>query len=203
MEDGEIGNFVAAAAVAGANFGRQLQNNRAIDSWADYAHKLEAELSEAKLALKIKDGEIKYKQAVVKMREDQVLNLIKNIESKDELIAEKIETISNLSKLGISSANLNSEYSGYLQGKIDTVERACRSTSGKLAFYEEIYKLLILEIQASNSPDKYESFNPEFRQIAMDRVWSKFMKTGQVEYSPDLDFSYIDEKRYQLLEKKI
>jgi predicted nucleic acid-binding Zn-ribbon protein len=189
MEDGEISRMVAAAAIAGANLGRQIQNNRVIDSWADYAHDLEDELENVKRQLRIKDLDFEMEKVQVRMRETIVNNLLKSNAEKDHLIQHHKNGFDQMAEV----ADDLSAYSKSLKEKINTLERAHRSTSGKLAFYEEIYKLLCDEIKASKSAEKYESFNPEFRQAAMDRVWKEFMKTGKVEYTPDLSFVYINE----------
>ncbi len=78
----------------------------------------------------------------------------------------------------------------FLDAKIKSIERGCGAQSAKLAAYEEIYKLLVAEIQTKHDPATFDSLDFESRKRKLNEVRDDFLKTGKTYYIPDLDFKY-------------
>jgi len=172
----DIGNASAAAFNIGKRMGEQMQVDKAIESWETYAANLQAQLDNARLVIANQNIDLEklngqigaYKEAY----EDMKLVVIKKDRQIEEMCAAEIK------------------HKKFVDSKIRSIQRACASQSANSAAYEEIYKLLVLEIQENHDPENFESLDFARRTAIIQGVWDKFAKTGKTYHHPDLKFTY-------------
>lgn len=180
----DISSIVTVAAIAGANYGRQVQANNEIQEWADYSNELKSQIQ--KLKDKLQDAELARKLTEIKT--DITTNTLKEeIRNKDVVIAD------------ITAKNEDSDYSlsqqlNYKKALIKKMEHLTRQSqvgSANAAAYEELFKLLIEEIKNAEDPTHTSFLNSEKCAAIFNARWERFMETGEVYHEPDRALSYI------------
>lgn len=65
-----------------------------------------------------------------------------------------------------------------------------KSSSAMTAGFAAIYRMLALEVMRKHDPATFESLDQNKRMSVMNEAWLAFIQGEQVQYSPDLTFSY-------------
>lgn len=176
-------NGVLAAARAGQRLGEAIQQENAISAWENYASNLKNQLENAQRVIdeqNVDIGVLKKQLGVYKERNGDLADIARNAA---DLVGEKNEKIAAMMEAEI-------KHKKFVESKIKGIERACQSQSAKSAAFEEIYKLLVTELQKTHDPSTIESLDFAKRTAVIKEVMENFMKTGNTFYHPDLDFTY-------------
>lgn len=179
----DIGNASVIAFAAGMRMGEQMQVDQAIQSWETYAASLQEQLEMARSTIAQQDISI--------TSLNNQIGIYKSAYEKLQVTAKEIcvDLDESNRKIGEMGAE-ETAYKKLMENKISSVWRACQSMSANAAAYEELYKLLVKEIQTKHNPEDFDSLDWDKRRAVIKGVWDSFAKTGKFTHHPDFTFGY-------------
>lgn len=69
---------------------------------------------------------------------------------------------------------------------------ALKSSGAMTAGFAAIYKMLVMEVMQKHDPATFDSLDQNKRMSVMNEAWLAFIQGEQIDYFPDLTFSYSD-----------
>ncbi|MHA4867251.1 hypothetical protein ACXZ1M_06075 [Duganella sp. PWIR1] len=206
----EIGSAVLAASRVGHDVGRQIQVDRVINEWVQYANSYKAQRDEAweqirsvKANLSKVQEELRALQAKLKSAETQVKSLRSHanaVERKNVSLSDEVLGLTKFKRDAQHAMRLHSEQCNarrktedgtrkQLVEKLDLQSRRLIATWARLTGAERVLGRFVSEVVERAPTLKLEMLDDVQRRSVLERAWNDVVRS-KAQYDPSLRFTF-------------
>jgi chromosome segregation ATPase len=192
---------MAAGALVGHRMGSELRDmmqeraiakdaHETIKQWEIYSENLKRQLNERNIQLANANNKIEILDEKIEKISDIVLDYASRVDDRDEQLNQKNAELEEMRAAEEKRRQLeeaHAQHRAYLEKQIARLTSSSTNNSAKAAAYEGLFRLLASEMARSEDIENFKVLNPEFIQKAYERAHAGFMRTGQIDYQPNLD----------------